>query len=107
MNENLSHMTPRPQSVALDVEFAHACVGMLTGAQIRAARALLGWSAQDLANRSGVSYSAVQRAEAADGVPSMRAPNLHTIQRSLEDGGVIFLTSGDNRPGGDGVRMRP
>ena len=80
---------------------------MITGAQIRAARALLGWSAAQLAERSGISYSAIQRAENIDGISSMRATNLFALQRALEDGGVIFLGAGDNRSGGDGVRLKP
>ena len=80
---------------------------MITGAQIRAARALLGWSASDLAEKSGVSHSSIQRAEAIDGISTMRATNLFALQRALEDGGVIFIGAGDNRSGGDGVRLRP
>jgi transcriptional regulator with XRE-family HTH domain len=79
---------------------------MLSGRQIRAARALLGWSAADLAAQSGISQSAIQRAEAVDEVPSMRAPNLLALQRALEAGGVIFLAAGDSREGGDGLRLR-
>jgi hypothetical protein len=79
---------------------------MISGAQIRAARALLGWSAAQLAERSGISYSAIQRAESIDGIPSMRAPNLYALQRALEDGGCIFLSAGETRPGGDGVRLK-
>jgi len=79
---------------------------MLTGAQIRAGRALLGWTAAALAERSGVSYPTVQRAESTDGVPRMKAPNLFAIQRALEDGGVVFLDPGEHREGGPGVRLR-
>ena len=80
---------------------------MLTGAQIRAGRALLGWSGVNLAKRAGVSYPTVQRAETADGVPRMKAPNLFAIQRALEEGGVVFLDPGENRDGGPGVRLTP
>jgi transcriptional regulator with XRE-family HTH domain len=80
---------------------------MITGAQIRAARGLLGWSTAQLAEKSGVSYSSIQRAESIDGISSMRATNLFAVQRALEDGGVIFLGGGDNRNGGDGVRLKP
>jgi transcriptional regulator with XRE-family HTH domain len=78
--------------------------GMITGAQIRAARALLGWTATDLAEKSGVSYASIQRAEAVNGVSTMRAKNLYALQRALEDGGVIFLGASDN--GGDGLRLK-
>jgi|SRR5215469_6416699 len=67
-------------------------------------RAMLGWSAHQLVERSGISYSAIQRAKAVDGVASMRAPNLWALQKALEDGGVLFLSAGDSRPGGDDVR---
>src|SRR5438270_3140729 len=79
---------------------------VLTGAQIRAGRALLGWSAATLAERAGVSYPTVQRAETADGVPRMKAPNLYAIQRALEAGGVVLLDPGEQRDGGPGVRLR-
>ncbi len=66
---------------------------MLTGGQIRAARALLKWSANDLAARCSVSYAAIQRAEAVDGMPNMQTRNLAAIKSALESGGVVFLDS--------------
>lgn len=79
---------------------------MLTGAQIRAARALLKWSGQELAERCGVSYPAIQRAERTDDMPNMQVRNLAAIKAALESGGVIFLDPGDLRPGGAGVRLK-
>ncbi len=79
---------------------------MLTGPQIRAARALLGWSAEELAKRSGVSYPTIQRAEQAAGVPRMMAPNLFAVRSALEAGGVLFFDAGEHRDGGAGVRLR-
>ena len=80
---------------------------MITGVQIRAARALLGMTVHQLAERSGVSYSAIQRAETVAGIPPMRTPNLAAIQRALEDAGVVFIDAGDiMRRGGVGVRLR-
>jgi len=79
---------------------------MLSGSQIRAGRALLGWSARTLAEQSGVSESTIRRAEAVDGTPRMRADNLLALQRAMEGGGCLFLDAGDNRHGGDGVRWR-
>jgi len=78
---------------------------MVTGAQIRAARGLLGWSAVTLADRAKVSYSTVQRAENVEGIPRMRASNLFAIQRALEEGGIIFFDEGEHREGGPGVRL--
>jgi transcriptional regulator with XRE-family HTH domain len=77
---------------------------MVTGPQIRAARALLGWTAARLAQESGVSYSSVQRAEAAPGVPTTTASNLFRIQRALEQAGIIFIDA--NTTAGAGVRFR-
>lgn len=79
---------------------------MLTGSQIRAARALLKWSASDLSARCGVSYQAIQRAEKAEGMPNMHTRNLAAIKAALEAGGVVFLDAGTSRDGGPGVRLR-
>jgi len=79
---------------------------MITGAQIRAARALLGWPASELAERSRLSISSIRRAESIDGVSSMRASNLFQLQRTFENAGIIFLSAGEQRPGGDGLRLR-
>jgi len=102
---SLSTTEAQPLGLQPDIRMRYGL--MITGAQIRAARALLGWSASDLAEKSGVSHSSIQRAEAIDGISTMRATNLFALQRALEDGGVIFIGAGDNRSGGDGVRLRP
>jgi len=78
---------------------------MLTGAQTRAARALLGWSRAELADRSRISLSSIQRIEALDGVGSTRADALFRVQRAFERAGIIFLESGEQRPGGVGLRF--
>ncbi|TPN45322.1 helix-turn-helix transcriptional regulator [Mesorhizobium sp. B1-1-9] len=67
---------------------------MITGAQMRAARALLNWSGRDLAERCGVSYPAIQRAERVDDMPNMQAKNLQAIQAALIAGGVEFIPNG-------------
>ncbi|TGU44832.1 XRE family transcriptional regulator [Mesorhizobium sp. M2D.F.Ca.ET.145.01.1.1] len=79
---------------------------MLTGSQIRAARALLKWSGQDLADRCGVSYPAIQRAERVDDMPNMQAKNLLAIKLALEAGGCQFLDGPYTGAGGPGVRLR-
>jgi transcriptional regulator with XRE-family HTH domain len=75
---------------------------MLTGAQIRAARALLRWSAEELAGKAKVGVATVRRAELTDGVPSMTEVNNDAIRRALE-ASVEFL---DENGGGPGVRLR-
>jgi len=80
---------------------------MLTGSQIRAARALLNWSAQDVADAAGLGYATVQRAERADGIPRTTAPRLFAIQHALEAAGVMFVGEGQtSHDGGPGVRLR-
>jgi transcriptional regulator with XRE-family HTH domain len=79
---------------------------MVTGSQIRAARALLGWTSQHLAEQSGINYATISRAEQFEGVPSVRAPTLAAIQSALERGGILFLSDADTRSGGPGVRLR-
>ncbi len=77
---------------------------MITAEQIRAARALLRWSAQDLADRSGIGFRTIQRFEGERGIPGSRSKNLMTIRRVLEDAGVIFIDQEDGR--GPGVQLR-
>lgn len=77
---------------------------MITPAQIRAARALIGWKQTDLAKHSGVSEMSVKNIER--GVTDPRASTLRAIQESLETAGVLFLEPGQNRDGGPGVRMK-
>ena len=74
---------------------------MITGAQLRAARALLRWSAEDLAERSKIGVATVRRAEANDGSPSITEANLDALGRALEAAGVEFTNGG--RPG---VRLK-
>jgi ribosome-binding protein aMBF1 (putative translation factor) len=71
--------------------------------QIRAARAVLGWSAEDLARKSSVSLRTIRRAELADIHTNMTVPNEQAIRRALEAAGVEFI---DENGGGPGVRLR-
>jgi transcriptional regulator with XRE-family HTH domain len=64
---------------------------------MRAARALLRWSVEDLAKNGNVSVMTVRRAEANDGPVKMLPNNLAAICAALESAGVEF-TNG-NAPG--------
>ena len=68
----------------------------LTGAQLRAGRALLNWSVKDLADHAGVSPSTIRRLEESDAAPKGEEPALPLLQAALEQRGVAFLfpTSG-------------
>jgi transcriptional regulator with XRE-family HTH domain len=59
--------------------------------QIKAARALLGWSATELAERCGIGSATVKRYELQDGYPKATVQNLAAIQAVFEDSGVEFL----------------
>ena len=73
------------------------------GAQIRAARALLRWSAADLVRESGVSHATIHRAEALNGKTAMTFANAPAIRRALEIAGVELL---DENGEGPGARLR-
>ena len=78
-------------------------VNMITAEQIRGARAMLRWSAKQLAEQAGLSWPTVQRMESTQGVPSGLSKNLELVQRALEGAGVIFI---DEDELGPGVRFR-
>ncbi len=69
--------------------------------QIKAARALLGWSQDYMASQSGVSVPTVKRLEAVEGPLGGRPDTAGKIIRALEEGGVEFTDH--DQPG---VRMR-
>jgi len=77
---------------------------MLTGLQIRIARAALRWSAQDLAERAGLALKTVQRLETFDGIPGSHTNTVATIQATLEAAGIEFIGSPDDAPG---IRIHP
>ena len=74
----------------------------LISAQIRAARSLIRWRAEDLARESAVGVATIRRAELAERETSMTAPNDSAIRRTLEAAGVEFI---DENGGGPGVRL--
>src|SRR5258705_1662150 len=75
----------------------------ILGAQIRAARALLRWSAADLVRVSGVSMATIHRAESVDGITAMTLANATAIRRALENAGVELI---EENGGGLGARLK-
>jgi hypothetical protein len=75
----------------------------LISAQIRAARALIRWRAEDLARESAVGVATIRRAELMEVETSMTAANNLAVRRALEAAGVEFI---DENGGGAGVRLR-
>lgn len=72
---------------------------MVTSAQIRAGRALLGWTVRDLAEHSGVHRNTITRAENEGAGPGYAAA---AIREALETAGVKFIAENG---GGAGVRL--
>jgi transcriptional regulator with XRE-family HTH domain len=72
---------------------------VISGAQLRAARALLGLSAAQLAEAAGVGHRTIQRFEAEDDIPDGRTAILKQIIRTLEAHGIIFLGDPVASPG--------
>lgn len=76
---------------------------MVSVRQIKAGRALLGWSQSDLAAKSGVSEPTIARLESMDGQLGGREATAQRIRAALEEGGIQFI---DENGGGPGVRLR-
>ena len=76
-----------------------AALSMITGAQIRSARAALGWSVQELADRAAVATKTIMRMESVAGVPQSRTRTLLDIKAALESGGIEFVGAPNDRPG--------
>jgi transcriptional regulator with XRE-family HTH domain len=74
---------------------------MITPEQSRAARGLLGWNQQNLADKAGVGIVTVHQLEA--GATQPRRATLEVIRRAFEGAGVEFI---DENGGGPGVRLR-
>ena len=72
-------------------------------AQIRAARALLGWNQDDLAKTAKVSIATIRRIEGRAGPVMAYVSTLTRIQLAFESAGIRFLDS--DATGGIGVRL--
>lgn len=80
---------------------------MITAAQLRAARALLGIDQRQLAELSGLSVPTIQRMEASDGVIRGNVDSLVKLIAGLESAGIALIGDGAASPGGGrGVRIR-
>ena len=75
---------------------------MVTSRQFRAARALLGWTQQTLADRALVAINTVRAIEADRSYPSLKPDSITAVRRALEKAGIVFLSNGTM---GEGVRF--
>ena len=79
----------------------------MTAAQMRAARALLGWDQRRLAESAGVSVPTVQRMESSDGNVRGNVDTLVKVVEALQRAGIELLGEGASSPtGGRGVRLK-
>jgi transcriptional regulator with XRE-family HTH domain len=76
---------------------------MRFSAQIRAARALLGWSQTDLAHVAGIGLATLQRIEQTEGVVKGNFSTILKIQKALEEAGIRFT---DGETGEIGVALK-
>jgi transcriptional regulator with XRE-family HTH domain len=80
---------------------------MITAAQMRAARALLGIDQRQMADLSGLSVPTIQRMEASDHVIRGNVDSLMKLISALEEAGVELINGGTvSAGGGRGVRLR-
>lgn len=79
-------------------------VAVINAAQIRAARAMLGWKQTDLAKAADISEMSVKKIET--GAVDPRVSTIVAIQSAFERAGVVFLDAGQSRDGGPGVRLK-
>ena len=73
---------------------------MITARQSRAARALLGWNQETLADKALVSLTALKRVESASGL-AVHESTSDQVRRALEEAGIVFLSSDQ----GEGVMI--
>jgi len=81
---------------------------MITAAQLRAARALLGVDQRQLAALSELSVPTIQRMEGSDGVIRGNVDSLMKLIGALGAAGIELIGEGAASPmGGRGVRLKP
>jgi len=72
---------------------------MITGAQVRAARIALRWTAEDLSASSGVGARTIKRLEQKDGLPDSTILTMSKLKLSFEAAGIEFIGTPDDGPG--------
>jgi transcriptional regulator with XRE-family HTH domain len=80
---------------------------MITGPQMRAARALLEIDQRDLAQRAGLSLPTIQRMESSEGVIRGNVDSLMKLVDALATAGIELIGEGAvSQGGGRGVRLK-
>ena len=79
---------------------------MITAAQLRAARALLGVDQRELAELADLSVPTIQRMEASEGVVRGNVDSLVKLVEALQNAGIELIAEGTTSShGGRGVRL--
>jgi DNA-binding XRE family transcriptional regulator len=82
-------------------------LNMITGSQLKAARALLGINQRQLADISGLSLPTIQRMESSDDVVRGNVDSLMKVVEALENAGVeVIGIDAVSNAGGRGVRLK-
>jgi len=76
---------------------------LFTSAQLRAARAILKWSLDDLSKKSGIGTSTLKRLEAAEGIPNGHLSTFTRLIEVFNIAGVQFIGTPNDGPG---VRLK-
>lgn len=84
---------------------------LITSEQIRACRAVLRWTVDDLAEKTGISVSTLKRIEKVNGYPSCRIENIEKIRTTFEktnavhlpDSKTVILVTESDKSGNDDI----
>jgi DNA-binding XRE family transcriptional regulator len=87
----------------ISIKRAISLFAVVTAGQLRAARALLGWTQRDLAKGAYLSLGTIKALESGS---STRTASLQAAIATLQAAGIVFVAAGDTRPGGPGVRLK-
>ena len=80
---------------------------MISAAQLRAARALVGIDQRRLADLSGLSVPTIQRMEASEGVIRGNVDSLMKLNGALDGAGIVLIGAGTvSEGGGRGIRLK-
>ncbi|QIQ87549.1 XRE family transcriptional regulator [Erythrobacter sp.] len=76
----------------------------ITAEQIKAARAALGWTINQIAQATAIGSATLKRYESTSGVPKSRKGHLGRLREHFEAAGIEFIGSPNDRPG---IRIGP
>lgn len=69
---------------------------MITGRQIRMARAALKWKVDDLSEKTEISWARLQKIEKRNGDTNLPEEAMTTLKSAFEDAGIVFIEGTDD-----------